>query len=339
MPPVTRCPRCGQEVAAHHRYCPSCGEPLPPAGREAKRRDDHQARDVSRTVDDYLKAVSTFERMLHGGRPSAVRTLVGRGDALAALGEYEQAEAAYHEALREEPARRDARVALGRLYNRTGEYAQAVSVCSKLIAEDPRDSEVYLIAARAQLASGDFKGILELADTARAYEVSSPALARVADLARRRHREVEAGAAVVQEIFVIHSSTRLLAHRSRLFRPTIDSDLVAGTLRAIQDFIQVALLAPEAGAPPLNELKYGSFIVLVESRRHFQGAFVVSGAPDLGMRHAFSEAADDIERMFGEVLADWDGTLAHVRGVQDYLERRFFAGATSGEAAGELDLG
>jgi tetratricopeptide (TPR) repeat protein len=333
-----RCPHCGQEVAGNHRYCAACGEPLPAAGRQAKRRDEDRSREAARTVDDYLKAVSTFERMLHGGRTSAVRTLVGRGDALAALGEYEQAEAAYNEALAEEPGRRDVRVALARLHNRTAHYPEAMSLCAALLREDPRDSEVYLVDARARLASGDFKGILDLSERARDNDVASPALTRVAELARRRFREVEAGAAVVQEVFVIHASTRLVAHRSRLFRPNIDSDLVAGTLRAIQDFIQVALLAPEAGAPPLNELKYGSFIVLVESRNHFQVAFVVSGAPDLGLRHAFSESADDIERTFGHVLADWDGTLEHVRGVQQYLERRFFPPAAAGEVEPDAEL-
>jgi hypothetical protein len=213
-----------------------------------------------------------------------------------------------------------------------------VALCETLLEEDPKDGEVYLIAARAKLASGHFKGILDLAEKARAHDVVSPALSRVGDLARRRHREVEAGTAVVQEVFAIHSSTRLVAHRSRLFRPTIDSDLVAGTLRAIQDFIQVALVAPEAGAPPLNELKYGSFIVIVESRRHFQVAFVVSGAPDLGLRHSFAEAADDIERQFGDVLEEWDGTLEHVRGVQEYLERRFFFDARGPGEAGERQL-
>jgi tetratricopeptide (TPR) repeat protein len=338
MAQTPRCPHCGEELMPNHRYCWACGEPLPAAGRTATRLQTREAAQVSRGVDDYLKAVSTFERMLHGRAPDAARSMAGRGDALAALGEYDAAAQAYRDAIDAEPDRHETKLALARLYNRTARYLEAVRLSDEVLQADPSNREVYLVKARALLASGDFKNIIELAEQARNTNAVSAALTRVAELAKRRYKEVLHSSAIVQEVFVIHSSTRLVAHRSRLFRPNVDSDLVAGTLRAIQDFIQVALLAPEAGAPKMDELRYGSFIVLAESREHFQAAFVVSGTPDGAMRRSFRNAADEIERTFGETLAVWDGTLEHVRGVQLFLEERFFPGLGSGETESELEL-
>ncbi len=339
MSQTTRCPHCGEAVTAGHRYCPACGEPLPTAGQGARRRDGREGTQVARSVDDYLKAVSTFERMLHGAGQNTVRSLLGRGDALNSLGEYDSAIHAYTDALELEPENLPARVALGRLYNRMARYRDALRVCDEVLARAPTTGEVYLIKARALLASGDFNGIVELDRAAGRAGVASAALTRVAELAKRRYREVQESHAVVQEVFVIHRSTRLLAHRSRLFRPQVDSDLVAGTLRAIQDFIQVALMGPEAGAPALDELRYGSFIVLVESRELFQTAFVVSGAPDNVMRQSFRMATDEVARRFEPVLRDWDGSIDTVRGIQTFLDLTFFGDVKEGEMEAELEIG
>jgi tetratricopeptide (TPR) repeat protein len=339
MAKPTRCPQCGEAVEPADRYCPACGEPLPTAGKGALRRAGEEGERVARTVDDYLKAVSTFERMLHGSGPNSVRSLLSRGDALTSLGEYDAAVHAYREALKIEPTNFEGKRALARLFNRLARYREAIELCNQAQAEDPKSEEIYLIKARALLASGDFGGIVDLDTAARGEGVASAALSRVADLARRRYREVEASHAVVQEVFVIHRSTRLMAHRSRLFRPQVDSDLVAGTLRAIQDFIQFALMGVEAGAPPLDELHYGSFLVRVESRELFQAAFVVSGTPDPAMRERFGSATDHIASTFGEVLLDWDGSIDEVRGIQAYLDLTFFPELKADEMEGELDLG
>jgi len=339
MPPLNRCPHCGETAAVGHRYCPACGEPLPGAGATARRRDARESAEVARTVDDYLRAVSTFERMLHGTGHNSKRSLLARGDALNSLGEHEAAVHAYSQALEVDPDNIEARVALGRLYNRLARYRDALRVCDEVLARAPSTEEVYLVKARALLASGDFNGIVGLEDKARLAGVASTALTRVAELARRRYREVQESLAVVQEVFVIHRSTRLLAHRSRLFRPQVDSDLVAGTLRAIQDFIQVALMGAEAGAPALDELRYGSFIVRVESRDLFQCAYVVSGAPDRAMLASFKTAADEIARQFDPVLRDWDGSIDKIRGVQTYLDKRFFDDLKEGEMEEELEIG
>ena len=339
MSPPTRCPQCGETVEAPHRYCPACGEPLPSAGKGAKRRGAEEGDRVAKTVDDYLKAVSTFERMLHGGGPNSVRSLLSRGDALTSLGEYEAAVHAYREALKAEPGNLQGKLALARLYNRLARYGEAVALCGQARAGDPKNEEAYLIEARALLASGNFGAIVDLDTAARGEGVASAALSRVADLARRRYREVQSSHAVVQEVFVIHRSTRLLAHRSRLFRPQVDSDLVAGTLRAIQDFIQFALMGAEAGAPPLDELHYGSFLVRVESREFFQAAFVVSGTPDRAMRERFASATDEVASRFADVLRDWDGSIDRVRGIQTFLDEAFFPELKVEEMEGELDLG
>lgn len=339
MSQPARCPQCGESVGPSNRYCPACGEPLPSAGKGAKRRGAEEGERVAKTVDDYLKAVSTFERMLHGSGPNSVRSLLSRGDALTSLGEYEAAVHAYREALKDEPENLEGHLALARLFNRLARYREAVQLCDEAGGANPKNEEVYLIKARALLASGDFGGIVDLDTAARGEGVASAALARVADLARRRYREVQASHAVVQEVFVIHRSTRLLAHRSRLFRPQIDSDLVAGTLRAIQDFIQVALMGVEAGAPPLDELHYGSFLVRVESRELFQTAFVVSGTPDGAMRGRFASATDEIALRFEDVLKDWDGSIEKIRGIQTFLDEAFFPELKVEEMESELDLG
>lgn len=338
MDATEHCPHCGEETKPTNRYCAACGEPLPTAGRGAKRRDTARAAQVARTVDDYLKAVSTFERMLHGGGHDSVRSLLARGDALTSLGEYESAVNAYLDALEIDPRNLEGKLALGRLYNRLARYRDTVRVCDDIVLQSPRTEEVYLVKARALLASGDFSGIVDLEAAARAAGVASAALGRVADLAKRRYREVQASSAVVQEVFVIHKSTRLLAHRSRLFRPQVDSDLVAGTLRAVQDFIQVALMGPEAGAPALDELRYGSFIVLVESRDLFQVAFVVSGTPDRALRGAFRRAGDDIASRFDPVLRDWDGSIEKIRGIQTFLDDAFFSDLRKEEMEEELEI-
>src|SRR6267142_4789961 len=156
MAVTLRCSHCGEEVHPRDKYCPACGEPLPAAGKGAPRRDSLDHRAIARSVDDYLKAVSTFERMLHGAAPNSVHSLVSRGDALTALGEYESAVQAYRDALEIDPQQLEAKLALGRLYNKLARYREATRLSDEILSRSPSSEEAYLIKARALLATGDF---------------------------------------------------------------------------------------------------------------------------------------------------------------------------------------
>ncbi len=125
----------------------------------------------------------------------------------------------------------------------------------------------------------------------------------------------------VDETFVIYSDGRLLAHSTRRLKPGMDDQVLSGMFVAVQDFIKDSF--KDETSFRLRKLDFGERSVLVEKGEHLFLAVVLHGKASKKVARRMKSVLDDIEDAFSEHLADWDGDLDKVRGVNDRVKRLY----------------
>jgi hypothetical protein len=125
----------------------------------------------------------------------------------------------------------------------------------------------------------------------------------------------------VDETFVIYSDGRLLAHSTRRLKPGMDDQVLSGMFVAVQDFIKDSF--KDETSFRLRKLDFGEKSVLVEKGQHLFLAVVLHGKASKKVARRMKSVLDDIESAFAEHLADWDGDLDKVRGVNDRVKRLY----------------
>ncbi|MDQ1371593.1 MAG: hypothetical protein QG582_507, partial [Candidatus Thermoplasmatota archaeon] len=122
----------------------------------------------------------------------------------------------------------------------------------------------------------------------------------------------------VDETFVIYSDGRLLAHSTRRLKPGMDDQILSGMFVAVQDFSKDSF--KDETSFRLRKLDFGERSVLIEKGEHLFLAVVLHGKASKKVARRMKSVLDDIEDAFSEHLADWDGDLDKVRGVNDRVK-------------------
>ena len=122
----------------------------------------------------------------------------------------------------------------------------------------------------------------------------------------------------VQEIFVLHTNSLVIAHAGTHEEIGIDRDMVGGMLTAIQNFVQEAFNASEMDS--LKSLSMGKLRVLIEARGCVVVAVLFTGHEARELRKGVMRLMDELDTKFGPVLNDWRGDKRSVMGVQEWLE-------------------
>lgn len=117
-----------------------------------------------------------------------------------------------------------------------------------------------------------------------------------------------------EEIFLVSNAGLLMVHISPRDR-SIDEDVVAGMLTAVQDFVRETF-ADKDGKFGLNRFDYGDKKILIEYGKDLFIAGVIPIETD-EIRDDMKRLVALIEEIYAEVVSDWDG------------ERKKFAGAES----------
>src|SRR5207249_338738 len=101
------------------------------------------------------------------------------------------------------------------------------------------------------------------------------------EVQERKQIKVEPEATyLVEDVFLIHSDGRLIAHHSRKFREEIDEDIFSGMLTVVQDFVKDSFRARTKTG--MKRLDFGDSKILIERSPHtFLAAVVVGQEPKL----------------------------------------------------------
>ncbi|MEE9163815.1 MAG: hypothetical protein V3U17_03340 [Thermoplasmata archaeon] len=135
---------------------------------------------------------------------------------------------------------------------------------------------------------------------------------------RRKAEGTETRETYVEEVFLLHRSGSLLRHLTRRLKPYVDSDILSGMLRAVQEFMRDAFKG-ESGE--LNEMSFGELKISIVSGQHVVLATMIRGEPPKDIIAQMQGALDDLERNHEDVLRDWNGIVEEIPFVDGYLNR------------------
>ncbi len=123
----------------------------------------------------------------------------------------------------------------------------------------------------------------------------------------------------VEEVFVIDPAGTLLAHRSSTILQHKDEDLVAAMFTAIQSYVKDVFSG--GMDEEMRLLEFGERKILMEGGRHHHVAVIYRGRDSGGLAKRLHEVSQRIDEKFGDILADWDGTMDKVHGISMLLPR------------------
>ncbi len=142
---------------------------------------------------------------------------------------------------------------------------------------------------------------------------------------------------VIEDIFLLHRNGLLIKHMTLRLKPHVDSDILTGMLRTVQEFVRDSFRG-ERGE--LNDLAFGELKISICSGRHVVLAAVIRGERPADITDQMKAVLNELEREHGDALGEWDGHMERVAFVDDYLKKLleggYQPGAESGETVGPL---
>jgi hypothetical protein len=121
----------------------------------------------------------------------------------------------------------------------------------------------------------------------------------------------------VEEAFFISENGRLISHASVSTDEEVDEDILSGMLTGVKDLITDAFVKDEKSrdSKGLHKLEFGESNIMLEKGNHFFIALVFKGIENRAMFRKIKGAISEIERRYGDVLADWDGDMDSFEGA------------------------
>jgi hypothetical protein len=127
---------------------------------------------------------------------------------------------------------------------------------------------------------------------------------------------------IVDEVFLMTPTGLLLKHYTRRLRPDQDTDILAGMLTAVQNFVRDSF--DESGGR-LNEIRFENYDILISHGKNVVLAAIISTKKPERLRNQLKNATDDLEKQFGEKISHWGGDKKELGDV-DLLMKKFLAG-------------
>src|SRR5437773_1509143 len=140
------------------------------------------------------------------------------------------------------------------------------------------------------------------------------------EVQERKQIKVEPEATyLVEDVFLIHSDGRLIAHHSRKFREEIDEDIFSGMLTVVQDFVKDSFKARTKTG--MKRLDFGDSKILIERSPHtFLAAVVVGQEPKLLPLYML-QVLKEVEDRYGNILEKWTGLVHQLEGIDDAIKK------------------
>src|SRR5438034_1979088 len=127
---------------------------------------------------------------------------------------------------------------------------------------------------------------------------------------------------LVEDVFLIHSDGRLIAHHSRKFREEIDEDIFSGMLTVVQDFVKDSFKSRTRVG--MKRLDFGDSKILIERSPHTFLATVLVGQEPKLLPLYMLQVLKEVEDRYGTVLERWTGLLHQLDGIEAMIKKLLF---------------
>jgi OOP family OmpA-OmpF porin len=130
------------------------------------------------------------------------------------------------------------------------------------------------------------------------------------------------GRLIVDDALLMYNDGRLLSHVARRITPDMDSEIFSSMLTAIQDFVQDSF--SEDGEGGVNKIEFRDKRIAIENSESglVSLALIYRGK---GNEERLTKKAkgilEDVDKQYGEVLEDWDGSMDDVKGAKEILTK------------------
>jgi predicted GH43/DUF377 family glycosyl hydrolase len=192
-----------------------------------------------------------------------------------------------------------------------GDVPEPITADVPLEPETPPPQTPMEGSLAKEVAAGPSEGATGL-DLAKAAGAAAPIVAvPLADMEKDR-------TFVVEEVYVVYNDGRLMYHKARAERTSVDTDLFGGMFTAIQQFIHDSMGGGEGGAQ-VGRLDYGENRILVERGNHVFLAAIIYGEEQEALREALRDVINRIEGAYAGVIERWSGDQTQLAGVADFV--------------------
>jgi hypothetical protein len=128
----------------------------------------------------------------------------------------------------------------------------------------------------------------------------------------------------IHDVFVIDAAAGiLLTHAAERSEMEIDTDVMAGMLTVLVDFVRTSFAE---GADQLQRLEMGELAVVIERAKRFILALTFTGPEPPNLRPRLREFADSADQRFGSLLDTWDGDVLRLGELKTLTEQTFLEG-------------
>jgi hypothetical protein len=126
----------------------------------------------------------------------------------------------------------------------------------------------------------------------------------------------------IEEAYLMFRDGRLLAHSiPRETEAKKDTDIVAGMLTAITEYVKEAMTRKESARAGMDTISYGASSLVIETEGNLVLAILLNGVDDVILRHSMRDTLADINDKYGKSLKDnWDGDLTDIEGIDKMLD-------------------
>src|SRR3989442_4344226 len=124
---------------------------------------------------------------------------------------------------------------------------------------------------------------------------------------------------LVEDVFLIHSDGRLIAHHSRKFREEIDEDIFSGMLTVVQDFVKDSFNSRTRVG--MKRLDFGDSKILIERSPHTFLATVVVGPEPKLLPLYMLQVLKEVEDRYGNVLEKWTVLLHQLESIDEIINK------------------
>jgi len=125
----------------------------------------------------------------------------------------------------------------------------------------------------------------------------------------------------IEGMYLVTDTGLLIRSLVREERPSLDSDIFAGMLTTVNNFVQDSLgkLRFDESGDSMRRLDYGDYSVLLERLEHIVLATVVTGHETEFLLDDVRDSLVALNRKYGAKLKQWDGDADETKAVDDLL--------------------
>lgn len=122
----------------------------------------------------------------------------------------------------------------------------------------------------------------------------------------------------ILQLFLLHKSGLLIKHYTRSLHASLDSDILAAMLVAVQNFVKESFkFRPGA----LEEMTFGPHRILLAHGEHTILAALVAGKYLDRLKSVLRTGLEQLESEYGDRLRDWSGVVQEFDGLNELLDQ------------------